>query len=60
MWTDAAKKHNDGLVKRQQVMMDAWKTFSLNSPSDDKAFAEAWMKARAAALHKVGMDPVFE
>ena len=59
-WTDAAKKHNDGLVKRQQAMTDAWKTFSLHSPSDEKAFAEAWMKARAAALHKVGMDPVFE
>ena len=60
VWTDAAKKHNDGLVKRQQVMMDAWKTFSLSGPPDEKAFADGWMKARATALHKAGIDPVFE
>jgi len=60
VWTAAAKTHNDGLVKRQQVMMDAWKTFDLHRPPDEKAATEAWLKARAAALHKVGMDPVFE
>lgn len=59
-WTDAAQKHNDGLVKRQQVMLDAWKVFSANAPADDKAFTEAWLKARAAALQKAGMEPVFE
>ena len=40
--------------------MDAWKTYSLNSRPTTKAAAEAWLKARAAALHKAGMDPVFE
>jgi TRAP transporter TAXI family solute receptor len=60
VWNDAAQKHNDALIKRQQVMMDAWKAFSANAPSDDKAFADAWVKARAAALKKAGMDPVFE
>jgi TRAP transporter TAXI family solute receptor len=59
-WNDAAQKHNDGLVKRQQVMIDAWKAYSVSAPSDDKAFAEGWMKARAAALSKAGMDVVFE
>lgn len=60
VWTDAAQKHNDGLVKRQQVMMNAWKAYSANGPSDDKAFLEGWMKARAAALQKAGMDVIFE
>ena len=60
VWNDAAQKHNDALIKRQQVMMDAWKAFSTNAPSDDKAFADAWVKARADALKKAGMDPVFE
>lgn len=59
-WTDAAQKHNDGLLKRQQVMIDAWKAFSPNGPSDDKAFAEGWLKARAEALKKAGMDVVFD
>ncbi len=59
-WSDAAQKHNDALVKRQQVIIDAWKAYAAGAPADDKAFAEGWMKARAAALTKAGMDPVFE
>ena len=60
VWTDAAQKHNDALVKRQQVMQEAWKSYGNNAPSDDKAFAEGWMKARADALRKAGMDVIFE
>jgi TRAP transporter TAXI family solute receptor len=60
VWTEAAQKHNDSLIRRQQVMMDAWKAYGAGAPSDDKAFAEGWMKARAAALAKAGMAPVFE
>ncbi len=60
VWTDAAQKHNDALIRRQQVMIDAWKGFTASAPSDDKAFAEGWMKARAEALRKAGMEPVFE
>ncbi len=60
VWTDAAQKHNDGLIKRQTVMMDAWKAFAANAPSDDKAFTEGWVKARGEALKKAGMDVVFD
>jgi hypothetical protein len=41
-------------------MIDAWKAYASGAPSDDKAFAEGWLKARAAALQKAGMDVVFE
>jgi hypothetical protein len=60
VWTDAAQKHNDALIKRQQVMMDTWKSYSGSAPSDDKAFAEGWMKARSEALKKAGLDVIFE
>jgi TRAP transporter TAXI family solute receptor len=60
VWTDVAQKHNETLIKRQHVLLDAWKAFNINGPSDDKAFAAGWLKARAAALQKAGMDPVFE
>jgi TRAP transporter TAXI family solute receptor len=60
VWNDAAQKHNDALIQRQKVMIDAWKAYAANAPSDDKAFAEGWMKARAAALAKAGLDVVFE
>ena len=36
------------------------KAYATGAPSDDKAFAEGWLKARAAALQKAGMDVVFE
>jgi TRAP transporter TAXI family solute receptor len=59
-WTDAAQKHNDGLVRRQHVLLDAWKAFTVNGPSDDKAFADGWSTARIIALQKAGLDPAFE
>lgn len=60
VWTDAAQKHNDALLARQKIMMDAWKAFAPSGPADDKAFAEAWTKARADALKKANLDIIFE
>jgi TRAP transporter TAXI family solute receptor len=57
-WTDALQKHNDGLVKRQQVLAAAWKDVQKSAPADEAGFAKAWMKARAEALTKAGMEPV--
>ena len=59
VWTPAYQAHNDGLLKRQQVMMAAWKDVGAQKHADDKAFESAWMKARAAALTKAGMEPVW-
>lgn len=59
VWTQAYQAHNDGLLKRQQVMMAAWKDVGAQKHADDKAFETAWMKARAAALTKAGMEPVW-
>ncbi len=60
VWTDAAQKHNDALIARQQVIAAAWKAFGANAPADEKEFATGWMKARAEALKKAGMDVIFE
>lgn len=57
-WSDALQKHNDGLVKRQQVLAAAWKEMLPKAPADEAAFAKAWMSARAEALTKAGMEPV--
>lgn len=59
VWTDKAEKHNQALVKRQEVLADAWKDYNATKPSDDK-FAAGWIAARAAALKKAGLDVVFE
>ena len=59
VWTDAAQKHNDMLLKRQATLATAWKAYVGTNPADDK-FQAGWQKARADALKKAGMDPVFE
>src|SRR6478672_670321 len=60
-WTDAQETHNNKLFKRQEVLAAAWADFGKsNPPSDDKAFLEGWMKARATALAKADMPNGFE
>jgi TRAP transporter TAXI family solute receptor len=60
-WTDADQTHNDGLVKRQGVLAAAWTDYGKSGPpSDEKAFLDGWMKARAAALKKADMPNGFE
>lgn len=58
-WTDKAEKHNQGLIKRQEVLAAAWKAYNDTKPADDK-FAEGWLKIRSDALKKAGLDPVIE
>jgi TRAP transporter TAXI family solute receptor len=58
LWTAENQKHNDGLVKRQDTLAAAWNAYKANAPADDTAFKQGWMKARAEALTKAGMEPV--
>lgn len=58
LWTDAHQKNNDMLIKRQQILADAWKEVKSRSHANDEEFAKDWMKTRADALTKAGMDPV--
>ena len=60
LWKPEHQAHNDKLVERQKVLADAWKAVNANAPADEKAFEQAWMKARAEALKKAGFDPVVE
>lgn len=57
-WTDAHQAHNDKLVKRQDTLVDAWKTMDKKLEGD--AFKEKWMEVRAAALEKAGFDPIWK
>ena len=56
VWTDEAQKHNDMLIKRQQVIADAWKQVDGMSTDDIKA---KWPGIRSAALKGAGFEPVF-
>jgi len=60
-WSDAQEAHNNALFKRQETLAAAWAEYGKsNPPSDDKAFLEGWMKARAGALAKANMPNGFE
>ncbi|MTV13555.1 MULTISPECIES: TAXI family TRAP transporter solute-binding subunit [Bradyrhizobium] len=60
-WSDDQEAHNNALYKRQEVLAAAWADYGKsNPPSDDKAFLDGWMKARAAALAKANMPNGFE
>ncbi|WP_328185953.1 TAXI family TRAP transporter solute-binding subunit [Marinobacter sp. OP 3.4] len=59
-WTDEMQAHQDRLVKRQQILLDTWDSFTAgDTPDDEDAFRSAWMEARAAALEEAGMNPIF-
>jgi len=57
-WSDDQEKWNNDLLKRQDTLIGAWADYSKASPpSDPKEYEAGWMKARAAALTKAGMNP---
>ena len=60
-WIAEQDAHNNALYKRQEVLASAWADYSKgNPPSDEKAFLDGWMKARAAALGKANIPNGFE
>jgi hypothetical protein len=60
-WSAEQEAYNNGLYKRQEVLASAWADYAkANPPSDEKAFLDGWMKARAAALTKAKMPNGFD
>ncbi|MCB8889790.1 TAXI family TRAP transporter solute-binding subunit [Vreelandella malpeensis] len=59
-WSDELQAHQELLIERQNVLMQAWEQFMQNAPADDDAFTSEWMNARATALRDAGFEPIFE
>ena len=61
VWKTEHEAHNQTMVRRQQVLADAWSAYIKANPSDDKAtFGKGWLSARAAALSKAGLPTIFD
>ena len=60
LWTDAAQKHNDMLLRRQAALVDTWQAYVKNAPSEEKAFRAGWMSARRDALKQAGLEIGFD
>ena len=56
-WTADMEKHNNALLKRQQVLASAWATMKGKNIADDDAYKNEWLKVRAAALKEAGFTP---
>ena len=63
VWKPEMQQHNDRLVKRQEVLQQAWDR-AIGEASEkkitQKVFPPHWMKLRAAALREAGFDPYWE
>jgi TRAP transporter TAXI family solute receptor len=61
VWKDADEVHNNRLLARQKVLIEAWAAHEKGSPpAEADAFRQSWMAARKAALEKAGMEAIFE
>jgi TRAP-type uncharacterized transport system substrate-binding protein len=61
VWKAEHETYNQGLLKRQATLGDAWGKFVKgNPPADKDAFSKGWLAARKAALTAAGMDPIFD
>jgi TRAP transporter TAXI family solute receptor len=59
VWTAEHQAHNDALVKRQDVLAAGWRDYKAHQPTANvETFKQGWIKARADALTKAGMDVV--
>ncbi|MZR31416.1 TAXI family TRAP transporter solute-binding subunit [Sneathiella litorea] len=59
VWTDEMEAHNNNLLKRQDILAEAWATMEAKN-LDGEEFKVEWMKTRADALESAGMDPIFK
>jgi TRAP transporter TAXI family solute receptor len=60
-WTAEQEAYNNTLYKRQEALASAWADYNKgNPPSEEKAFFDGWLKARAAALANANMPNGFD
>ena len=58
-WTAAHDTHNDALIRRQEVLAEAWAAVTERGIRNADAFRDAWLELRAERLEAAGFDPVW-
>ncbi len=58
-WTDEHEAHNQALIRRQEVLADAWSEVEGENIDDRDAFMARWQQLRAERLEAAGFDPVW-
>ncbi|MFK7863027.1 MAG: TAXI family TRAP transporter solute-binding subunit [Pseudohongiellaceae bacterium] len=49
-WDEAAQKQNDANLHRQNILSNAWTSYTLDAPEDYDEFQKGWLVARESAL----------
>ena len=57
-WSDADDAHNLRLVRRQEILAQAWQAHLKDARGADD-FVERWYRARASALTAAGFEPIW-
>ena len=57
VWTEEHDQHNAMLLKRQDVLAEAWE--KMDKSLDDDAYDAAWQKLRADSLEAAGLEVSF-
>jgi TRAP transporter TAXI family solute receptor len=60
VWKPEHEVHNQAALKRQAILAGAWNAFLKTNPAEGDGFRKGWTAARADALKKAGLDPIFE
>jgi TRAP transporter TAXI family solute receptor len=61
VWNGEHEAHNQQLLNRQRTLAAAWGAYLKANPSGEgEALRQGWMKARADALRKAGLETIFE
>ncbi len=60
VWKPEHEAHNQAALRRQAILAGAWDTFLKTNPAEGEGFRKGWTAARADALKKAGLDPIFE
>ena len=59
-WGEAEQAHNDEMIRRQDVLENAWTTYlDAKKSLDDASFDKGWQDARVRALQENGLDVSF-
>ncbi len=58
VWNAELQAHNEALIRRQEVLAEAWQALAA-ADVDEEAFEAEWMARRAAALSATEMSVVF-
>lgn len=59
VWTDEHDAHNQSLIRRQEVLAQAWDELESRRIRNADQRREAWMALRAERLEAAGFDPVW-